>query len=222
MPHPSLASGNVLDRRFLNLFEWHGRRRACCRDRRPCDLRAVPSGRHRPARARRTVNSVAAFFVPHLRPGDRLVDLGCGPASVTVGLGAAVRPGGTVVGVDLDPGPAPVPLARGDIHRLPFPDRSFDAIFMCAVLQHVADPLRPLLEARQIARSGTVIGVADADWGGAVIAPDGPRLQRGQEIITQLRVGSSPYVGRELRGLLTTVGVRRRARDGTGSRWRRS
>ena len=177
--------------------------------------------RHRPAHARRTVESVAAFFVSHLRRGDRLVDLGCGPASVTVGLAAVVGPSGMVVGVDLDPGPAPIPLVRSDIHRLPFPDGSFDAIFMCAVLQHVADPLRPLIEARRIARPGAVIGVADADWGSAVIAPADPWLQRGQEILTQLRAGSSPYVGRELRGLLHAAGfvevqVTARGRGGGG------
>ena len=69
--------------------------------------------RHRPALARRTVDSVAAFFVPHVRSGDRLVDLGCGPGSVTVGFGAAVGPDGMVVGVDLDPGPAPLPFGAG-------------------------------------------------------------------------------------------------------------
>ena len=177
--------------------------------------------RHRPAHARRTADSVAAFFLPHLRPGDQIVDLGCGPASVTVGLDAAVAPGGFVVGVDLDPGPAPIPLVRADIHRLPFPDRSVDAIFMCAVLQHVADPLQPLLEARRIARPGAVIGVADADWGGALITPEDPWLRRGHQIMTELRAGTSPYVGRELRGLLSAAGfedarVTARGRGGGG------
>ena len=162
--------------------------------------------RHRPAHARRTVESVAAFFVGHVRSGHRLVDLGCGPGSVTVGFAAAVGAGGMLLGVDLEPGPAPVPLVRGDIHRLPFPDRSFDAIFMCAVLQQVADPLGSLVEARRIARPGAVIGVADADWGGALITPEDPWLERGQEILTGLRAGTSPFVGRQLRGLLHAAG----------------
>ena len=111
-----------------------------------------------------------------------------------------------VIGVDLDPGPAPVPLLRGDLHHLPFADRSFDAIFMCAVLQQVADPLVLLVEARRIARPGAVIGVADADWGGSLLAPEDPWLQRGQEILTWLRAGTSPFVGRQLRGLLHAAG----------------
>ena len=162
--------------------------------------------RHRPAHARRTAQSVAAFFLPLLRPGDRLVDLGCGPGSVTAGLAAAVGPTGLAIGVDIDPGPSTVPLVRADIHALPFPDRSVDAIFMCAVLQHVGDPIQPLLEARRIARPGAVIGIADADWGSAILAPDDPWLELGEHILIALRAGTSPNVGRDLRGLLHAAG----------------
>jgi SAM-dependent methyltransferase len=179
--------------------------------------------RHRPAHARRTVASVAAFFVPLVRPGARLVDVGCGPASVTVGFSAVVGPNGMVVGVDLDPGPGAVPLVRGDLRALPFADGSFDAIFICAVLQFFADPLQVLVEARRVARPGAVIGVADADWGGALLAPDDPWLTRGQEILVRLRAGTSPCVGRELRGLLhaagfTDVEVTARGAGGGGAR----
>ena len=89
---------------------------------------------------------------------------------------------------------------------LPFADGSFDAIFICAVLQQVADPLRPLMEARRIARPGAVIGVADADWGSALSLPTTDGSQRGQEILSQLQRASSPYVGRHLRGLLHAAG----------------
>ena len=86
-------------------------------------------------------------------------------------------------------------MLRGDIHRLPFPDASVDAIFICAVLQQFADPLVALVEARRITRAGAVIGVADADWGSALIAPDDPWLERGQKILTALRAGTSPSSG---------------------------
>ena len=45
--------------------------------------------------AERTADSHAAFLLPHLRPGMALLDLGCGPGSITVGLAAAVAPGPT-------------------------------------------------------------------------------------------------------------------------------
>lgn len=57
--------------------------------------RAVTAGH-----ASRTVNSDAAFLVPYLKPTDRILDVGCGPGSITIGLAAYV-PRGSVVGVDL-------------------------------------------------------------------------------------------------------------------------
>ncbi len=98
----------------------------------------------------------AAFLLPHLRSGMALLDCGCGPGTITLGLAEAVAPG-EVVGIDLEPGM--VELAKGfakergianarfevaDIGELPFPDDSFDAVFSCAVLEHLADPLQAL------------------------------------------------------------------------------
>ncbi len=50
----------------------------------------------------RTAERFAAQLLPHLRPGMRLLDCGCGPGSITVGLASVVAPG-EVVGVDLEP-----------------------------------------------------------------------------------------------------------------------
>lgn len=179
---------------------------------------------HRPAHATRSVGSHASFFLPLLRPGDRLLDIGCGPASITIGLGEAVGPDGTVVGIDLHPGPAPVPLACADLHRLPFADGTFDAIFICAVLQHLRDPALALTEARRVCRDDAVIGVADADWGGVVLHPADPLLDRGHQILEQLRDGTSPRVGRRLRDLLHDAGFAdavctARATGGGGPPW---
>lgn len=159
--------------------------------------------RHRPNHARRTAERWASFLLPHLRPGTRVLDLGCGPCSITKDLGDAI-------GVDLDPvSMGGVPVAAADATRLPFPDATFDAIFACALLQHVPDALTVVGEARRVARPGAVIGLADADWGGALTAPPEPLIARGQEIQLQLRAGGSPHVGRELRGLLADAGFER-------------
>ena len=146
-----------------------------------------------------------------------MLDLGCGPGSITVGLAEAAGPGGSAVGVDLDPGPAAVPLVRADAFRLPFPDRSFDAVFSCAVLQHLGNPLDALREARRVCRPGAAIGIADADRGGVLVEPADPWLDRGHEILDRLRDGTSLHVGRQLRGLLHRAGfvdVRARSRGG--------
>lgn len=140
-----------------------------------------------------------------------LLDLGCGPGSITVGLAAAVAPGPTT-GVDLDPQlPAVadgVELVRANVYELPFPDATFDAIFACALLQHVPDPLRALREARRVARPGAVIGVADIDSSCYLIAPADPWLNAAFEVNAKLRAGS-PQTGRQLRGLLHDAGFHR-------------
>ena len=168
--------------------------------------------RHRPAHAQRTAQSQAAFLLPHLSPGMTLLDLGCGPCTITVGLAEAVAPG-TAVGVDLDPtlpeGATGVTVVAADAHRLPFPDASFDAIYASALLQHVPEPLAVLREARRVAPPGAVIGVVDTDWGALLRYPENRKLKAADEVARRLRRGTSPDVGRQLRCLLVEAGFSR-------------
>jgi SAM-dependent methyltransferase len=159
------------------------------------------SERHRPAHGRRTAERWAAFLLPHLRPDMRLLDLGCGPGSITAGLGTRS------IGVDLSPvAVAGVPVVRGDGGALPFQDAAFDAIFANALLQHVGDPLAVLTEARRVARPGAVIGVGDADWDSRLLHPEDPLLERGDRIREAVRTTGDVRIGRRLRELLTAAG----------------
>jgi len=157
--------------------------------------------RHRPAHGRRTAGRWAAFLLPHLRPEMRLLDLGCGPGSITVGLGTRA------IGADLHPVRIDgVPVVGADARALPFPAGVFDAIFANALLQHVADALAVLREARRVARPGAVIGVGDVDWDGHLLHPRHPLLERGRQIREAVRERADVRVGRRLRGLLAAAG----------------
>jgi SAM-dependent methyltransferase len=172
--------------------------------RRRDDYERYLARRHRPAHGRRTADRWAAFLRPHLRPGMRLLDLGCGPGSITAGLGARA------VGIDRDPvAGGGVPVAGADAAALPFPDATFDALYANALLQHVPDPLAVLREARRVARPGAVIGVGDADWDGMLLHPRDPLIDRGHAIREALRAGGDVRVGRKLRGLLAAAGFER-------------
>jgi SAM-dependent methyltransferase len=169
---------------------------------------------------RRGVAREAAFFTPHLRPGMRLLDVGCGPGAIAVDLAALVAPG-EVVGVDLEPGQFAAGRARarergranvrfqaGDAYRLPFADATFDAAFAHAVLYHLREPGRALAEIRRVLKPGGVVGLRDADDGGNIGAPSNPELERAWALIDRIFAhhGGQAHFGRRQRAALRELG----------------
>lgn len=159
---------------------------------------------------RRRAASHAAFFLPWLRPGMTLLDCGCGPGTITQDLAAVVAPAG-VVGVDIEPdqlrstrGQAPeqkkpnLRFAAADLYNLPFADNTFDAVFLHGVLEHLRDPVAALLEARRVLRHGGLAGARHADFGGFLMEPAEPPLDRFATLFERLMIhnGSDPKAGR--------------------------
>jgi len=174
---------------------------------------------HTGAHGRRTAARNAAFFLPHLTPGMRLLDAGCGPGSITLGLADAVAPG-EVVGLDAsaealerarrlaaERGCTNLRFEQGDLCALALDDAAFDAVFSHAVLQHLAEPLQALRELHRVLKPGGVIGVADADYDGALYWPDDPLLPRSMEIVASMRQSrGDARIGKKLRALLAEAG----------------
>src|ERR1700744_5849048 len=137
---------------------------------------------------RRTAEDSAAYLLPHLRPGQSLLDVVCGPGTITVDLADKVAPG-TVTAVDQFPdvlnmahaeaarrNVSNVTFATADVHRLEFPDGTFDVVHAHQVLQHVADPVQALREMRRVCRPGGVVAARDADYAGFIWYPQLPAL----------------------------------------------
>src|SRR5215475_10051200 len=136
----------------------------------------------------RTAENSAGYLLPRLRPGMSLLDVGCGPGTITVDLARRLAPGRvTAVEVKLDA----LALAKAhaaevhqdnvefivaDVHALDLPDDSFDVVHAHQVLQHVADPVRALTEMRRVCRPGGVVAARDGDYGGFVWFPRLPEL----------------------------------------------
>jgi ubiquinone/menaquinone biosynthesis C-methylase UbiE len=168
----------------------------------------------------RTAAKEGAFFLPYLHSGMRVLDVGCGPGSITLGLAEAVAPG-EVVGVDFQASQVAqaqaLSAARGvmntrfevaDVYRLSFPDGSFDAVFAHAVLMHLREPVQALAEMRRVLRPGGIAGVRDSDWGGRIHAPTTPLLEQWYALTVRIRQrnGGDPFMGRRHRRLLLEAG----------------
>ena len=122
----------------------------------------------------RTAANSAPHLLPHLKPNMKILDVGCGPGSITVSLATHV-PSGSVTGVEYVPDPLDVARAHatttgvtnvtfqeGDIHALPFEDGSFDVVHAHQVLQHVRDPVHALREMRRVVREGGIVACRES------------------------------------------------------------
>ena len=160
----------------------------------------------------RTAENSAGYLLPHLRPGQALLDIGCGPGTITLDLAAAVAPGQTV-GIDragqpladarqaaTDRGLTNVAYAVGDAYQLDFPANSFDVVHAHQVLQHLTDPVAALKEMARVCRPGGVVAARDADYAAMTWYPQDSRLDRWQQLYHQVAVdnGAEPDAGRRL------------------------
>lgn len=172
---------------------------------------------------RRSAEKQAAFLLPHLRPGMKLLDCGCGPGSITIGLAKRIAPG-TAVGIDVDPGE--VERARqlaaeqgvgnaqfqtGNVYELPFADGTFDAAFSNALLDHLSDPIAALREIRRILKADGVLGVRTADRDGYLFTPPDPLLAKFEASGEKRKndQGVSVRIGKTLRAMLREAGFAR-------------
>lgn len=116
--------------------------------------------------ARRTAEVEAAFLLPHLKPGMRLLDAGCGAGTITVGLANAVNPG-EVIGVDIgedslayarslakEEGVQNVLFENENVYELSYADNSFDAVYSHMLLAHLAEPGKAIKEMHRVLKSG--------------------------------------------------------------------
>jgi 2-polyprenyl-3-methyl-5-hydroxy-6-metoxy-1,4-benzoquinol methylase len=169
----------------------------------------------------RTVENSAAYLLPSLRPGLDLLDVGCGPGTITVDLATRVAPG-RVLGLDLSPEPlaearaaaervgVDVSFQVGDVYVLEAPDESFDVVHAHQVLQHLTDPIAALREMARVCRSGGVIAVRDVDYAATTWFPADPDLDRWLDLYSRVarRNDAEPDAGRRLLSWAHAAGLR--------------
>ena len=149
--------------------------------------------------------------------GARVLEAGCGVGAQTVIL-TANNPAASFTSVDVSAESldearrrvtAPnVEFRQADIFRLPFPDASFDHVFVCFVLEHLADPVAALAALRRVVRPGGSITVVEGDHGSAYFHPDSADARRAVQCLVDLQAeaGGDALIGRRLFPLLTDAG----------------
>ena len=176
----------------------------------------------------RTVEGSAGYLVPHLTPGLRVLDVGCGPGTVTAGLARLVAPA-EVVGVDRSPAvlaeaaeAAPgVRFELADATALPFADATFDVVHAHQLLQHLTDPVAALREMRRVTRPGGLVAVRDADYAAMAWAPAAPGLDEWRELYREVAraEGGEPDAGRYLLAWALDAGFRPEDVTSSASAW---
>ena len=169
----------------------------------------------------RTADNSAAYLVALLRAGDRVLDVGCGPGTLTADLARRVAPG-TVVGIDVAAsvvaeatdyarasGVANVTFEVGDVRDAGFAPGSFDVVHAHQVLQHLRDPVGTLATMAGLARPGGVVAVRDSDYAGFVWAPALAGLERWRAVYSAVarRNGAEPDAGRHLPAWARAAGL---------------
>ena len=168
----------------------------------------------------RTAENSAAYLLPHLGPGLRLLDVGCGPGTITLDLAAQVAPG-EVVGIDAadevvaeavrvadEAGTTNVTFARGDAYGIEAAAGSFDVVHVHQVLQHLGDPIAALTEMHRVLRPGGLLAVRDSDFGAFVWAPHDERLDHWMQLYHRVteRNGAQADAGRWLPAWVSAAG----------------
>jgi SAM-dependent methyltransferase len=152
--------------------------------------------------------------------GSRVLEAGCGVGAQTVTL-AENSPGARFISLDLSPasleaartrvrerGLENVAFQQADLYRLPFPDRSFDHVFVCFVLEHLREPERALAQLGAKLKPGGTITAIEGDHGSTYFHPDGADARRAIQCLIDLQAqsGGDSLIGRRLFPLLSRAG----------------
>lgn len=153
-------------------------------------------------------------------PGSRVLEAGCGVGAQTVTL-ATNSPDALITSVDISAasvaeaekrvaaaGLGNVRFKQADIFNLPFEPESFDHIFVCFVLEHLARPAEALRKLKKYVKQGGTITVIEGDHGSAYFHPDSAAAHKAIacQVALQRRAGGNAMIGRELYPLMREAG----------------
>ena len=168
----------------------------------------------------RNAQNSAAYLLGRLTPGVALLDVGCGPGTITLDLAKLVAPG-MVTGIDRSAevvagaealrhrqGVGNARFVIGDVYALEWGDASFDVVHAHQVLQHLTDPIAAVEQMRRVLQPGGVLAVRDSDYPAFAWAPADPLLDRWLKLYLRIVAGNGAHAdaGRRLLGWVQAAG----------------
>jgi 2-polyprenyl-3-methyl-5-hydroxy-6-metoxy-1,4-benzoquinol methylase len=169
----------------------------------------------------RTAENSAAYLLPWLSPGTRLLDVGCGPGTLTVDLARRVAPA-AVLGIDvaasvvreasdhaLETGMTNVTFETRALRDPQLGTASFDVVHAHQVLQHLRDPVEALATMARLTVPGGIVAARDADYSAMTWAPADPRLERWLDVYLAVtrHNGAEANAGRWLKRWAQAAGL---------------
>ena len=162
---------------------------------------------------RYTAEASAAYLLPYLRPGLRVLDFGCGPDTISVGLAKAIDPG-ELHGVDMEE--SQIELARSvaqvggqdnaifhvaDVIDLPFDNGFFDVAHCHNVLMHIPDTRAVLAEVKRVLKPGGIIGCREMICASSFTHPDFGVIRSSWDMFEDLLAADDghPQIGKDLK-----------------------
>lgn len=169
----------------------------------------------------RTAENSAGYLLPRIHEKSRILDVGCGPGTITLDL-ARLASAGSVVG--LDRSEAVIREARvaaeradvgnleltvGDVYSLDHEAGTFDVVHAHQVLQHLSDPVAALREMGRVCKPDGLVAVRDSDYKGFTWYPAVPELDEWLELYREVARGNAaePDAGRRLKSWALAAGL---------------
>ena len=169
---------------------------------------------------RYTAETSAAYLLPYLEPGQRVLDFGCGPGTISVGLARQVAPG-ELCGVDMEA--SQIELARdvarmsevdnatfhvADVTNMPFEDDSFDVAHCHRLLMHVPDTAAVLAEVKRVLKPGGIIACREMIIESCFVRPNLGIIGKSWDLFQDVLSADDghPHMGKDLKTHLDEAG----------------
>jgi 2-polyprenyl-3-methyl-5-hydroxy-6-metoxy-1,4-benzoquinol methylase len=169
----------------------------------------------------RTAENSAGYLLPRLQAEARILDVGCGPGTITLDLARRAERG-SVIGLDRSEpvidearetarqgGVANVDFTVGDVYALEYDADTFDVVHAHQVLQHLSDPVAALREMGRVCKPEGVVAVRDSDYAGFTWWPAVPELDEWLRLYREVARGNGaePDAGRRLKSWALAAGL---------------